>query len=633
MAVQDSHENGASTPSEPQREETRREFEPQRQTEHSAQMNASITDITRLLGSPMGRRTTGESLVNAVKTAKFWFADERAGVGAIDMSKLQAIALDGMENNVSVSSVIITYPFEDQGVTKVLSHVLVLESTMTDETLVRNVDINHRTYPLPIVASDYVTEAYLALVDDTVRRTYAQSRRQVEVIPAGWRVVDRKVDFTDPEITEARAVIFYAVAALTSLYNDLKRNEVYFSLEWLNKQQALEINVDLSGRDSVSADGLPRRTDIAVSVAGTIRKADGTTALMPLSNIGGYMNLVYTPPQQEDRWARERRRDCPYFTPTFIINKMDTNGQAITPELLLLALGAASAVTKNQSWAQVFLPGDVARGDIDARDTGLLSILGPDGDGLPTEIENRGSLDIEKWGQYFFSLVDDNLALAIELEEGGDNSWITSLLLDAAVDDTANRAAVRRLYNYADRLTSNNFSRRAKELGVESPLEMSGARYLTGTWVDSHGNERDLREWDLLRWMATNPTDGGESALRYQDVVDRTDLDLEIRVSEQYEQLTGALQQNVKFTRYVDLAYINPKFIEALALAIADCKVSIDQRQAHYSFGARRLRGNTRIRDFRGGDLTHGLLNRRVVTDDRRNLRSHVSNGFGRSSF
>ncbi len=635
MAVQDSHENG-NTNSQASEQPTREQYAPRqpRQPQESSTLNAGVQDINRLLGAPMPRRTSGASLVNAIKSAKFWFDAERqvAGAAAIDLTKIQVLGLDGQENNVSISSVILAYPVEDQGVTKVLVHTLVLEGTLTDEAPVRNVEINHRTYPLPIVASDYVTESYLALIDDIVRKAFDQSRRSVEVVRAGWRVVDRKVDFNDPETTEARAVIFYAQAALSAMFNDLYRNDMFFSLEWLNKQSTLEINVDMSGRESVSADGLPRRSDIAVSVAGTVRKGDQNLTI-PLASLGGYMNLVYTPPQSEERWARDRRRDQPYFTPTFIINRMDTSGNAITPELLLLALASSSVISKNQAWARTYLPGEVPRGEIDARDSGMLNILGPDEDRQPVVFDNRGSLDEEKWGQYFFSLVDENLVYAIELEEGGDNSWVTSLLLDAADDTTANRESIRRLYDYADRLTAGNFSRRAQELGVESPLAMSGARYLTGTWVDEKGNERDLREWDLLRWMAQNPNDGGESALRYQDVIDRTDLDVEIRVSEQFDQLTGALQQNVKFTRYVDLAFINPAFIEALALAVSDCKINIDQRQANFTFGTRRLRGNTRIRDFRGGDLTHGLLNsRRVGGGDQRSLRSHVSNGFGRGS-
>ena len=604
----------------------------QDRAQSTSQMQAGLLDLNRLLGAPMSRRTSGEALVSAVKGFKFWFSPERqvAGAGAIDLSKVQVLGLEASEHNVSVSSVILAYPVEDNGTTKVLVHALALEGTLTDEATVRNVDIAHRSYQLPVVASDYITESYLALVDDIAKKNFEQNtRRTVEIIRAGWRVVDRKVDFNEPESTEARMVVFYAQAALTALFNDLFQPNLYFSLEWLTKQSTLEINVDLSGRDSVSADGLPRRSDIAVSVAGVIRKNDQNVSV-PLANLGGYVNLMYTPPAQEDRWARNQRRDQPYFTPTFIINRMDTGTNGITPELLLLALAGASVITKDQAWAQTFLPGEVARGEIDTRDTGLLNILGPDVDREPVVFDTRASLDIQKWGQYFFSLVDERLAWAIEIEEGGDNSWITSLLADAANDSSVTADAVRRLYDYADRLTAGNFTRRARELGVEQPLEMSGARYLTGTWIDEKGQERDLREWDLLRWLAQNPNDEGVSALNYQDVIDRTDLDVEVRVSEQFTQLTSALgASNVKFSRYVDLAYFNPKFIEALALAVVDCKINIDQRQAHYSFGNRRIRGNTRIRDFVGGDLTHGMLSRRVVGDGQRSLRSNVGNGFG----
>ncbi|MNO19211.1 hypothetical protein D3C76_89390 [compost metagenome] len=613
------------------RAEPRREQQP-RAERRETHVNAGLLDINRLLGAPMSRRISGEVLVNAVKAIKHWFSPERqvAGGGLIDLTKIQVLGLEASEHNVSISSAILAYPVEENGTVRVLTHSIALASSLTDDVSVRTAEINHRSYPLPVIASDYITDSYLSLIDDIVKKNFEQTRKNVEVVRAGWRVVSTHVDFSEPENTEVRQVVFFAQAALAAIYNDMFNSNMYFSLEWLTKASTLEINVDLSGREVFSADGLPRRSDIAVQVAGIVRKGD-TNIPVPLANLGGYVSIMYTPPANEDRWARNQRRDQPYFTPVYVINRMDTGANGITPELLLLAMAASSVVSKDQAWAQTFLPGDVQRGEIDFRDAGLLNILGPDQDRQPVVFDSRSSLDTNKWAQYFFSLVDDNLAWAIELEEGGDNSWITSLLSDAATDESPNKDSIRRLYDYADRLTNGNFTRRAKELNVEVPLQMSGARYLTGTWIDENSKERDLRDWDLLRWMASNPNDEGESALRYQDVIDRTDLDVEIRVSEQYDQLTSALgASNVKFARYVDLAFINPAFIEALAMAVADCKINIDQRSAHYTFGNRRLRGNTRIRDFVGGDLTHGMLSgRRMGNDGQRGLRSVVGNGFG----
>lgn len=632
MAVQDDIETGANSERSNSDRAAPRSDRTERPAREAQPTSAGLLDLNRLLGAPMSRRISGEVLVNAVKAVKHWFDPERqvASAGLIDLSKIQVLGLEASEHNVSISSAILAYPVEDNGTVKVLVTVLALASSMTDDAAVRNVEINHRTYPLPVIASDYITESYLALVDEIAKKAFEQSRRNVEIVRAGWRVVSQKVDFNEPENTEVRSVVFYAQAALAAIYTSLFQPDLFFSLDYMTKQSTLEINVDLSGRESMTADGLPRRSDLAVSVSGIVKKGDQSIPV-GLANLGGYVSIMYTPPAQEDRWARNQRRDQPYFTPVYVINRMDTNANGITPELLLLALAGASVISKDQAWAQTYLPGDVARGDVDYRDAGLLNILGPDQDKTPVEFDNRASLDTHKWAQYFFSLVDDNLAWAIELEEGGDNSWITSLLSDAATDDSANKDAIGRLYDYADRLTNGNFTRRARELGVEQPLQMSGARYLTGTWIDEKGNERDLRDWDLLRWMATNPNDEGESALRYQDVIDRTDLDVEIRVSEQYDQLTSALgASNVKFARYVDLAYINPAFIEALAMAVADCKINIDQRSAHYTFGNRRLRGNTRVRDFVGGDLTHGMLtSRRIGGDGARSLRGNVGNGFG----
>lgn len=639
MAINDSQNNNGQENNghtdQPRTE--RQEYTQQERTQERAAPAASILDINRLLGGNMSRRISGESLVDAIKAVKYWLDPERevSGNQTLELDKLQVLGLDAAEYAVGVSSVILAYPVETQGITRVLTSTLVLEGTLVEEAPTRSVEVNHRQYVLPIVAGDYVTESYLKLVEDiTIKAFTGTSRKQVEAVSAGWRVVDDGVDFGEIEATETRSVIFYAQAALSAMYMEIFHPETFFSLDWLNHNSQLEINVDMSGRDVPTADGLPRRSDLAVSISGQVRKGENIVNV-PLSQLGGYVNIMYTPPAQEDRWSRTSRRDEPYFTPTFVINRMDSSARAITPELLLLALAASSVISRNEAWAQNFIPGDNAKGEVDARDSGLLNILGPDEDKVPVVFDNRQSLDIEKWGQYFFTLVDHNLAWAIELEEGGDNSWITSLLTDAALDNSPNNDAIRRLYSYADRLTNNNFTRRAMELGVERPLVMSNARYLVGTWIDEDGKKRDTREWDLLRWLAVNPNDGGASALDYQDVIDRTDLDTEVRVSEQYAQLTGTLSNTaVDFSRYVDLAFIDPKFIEALALAVADCQINIDQRSAYFSFGAPRVRGNARVRDFVGGDLTHGMLSRRgrPSADGQRNMRGTVSNGFGRGS-
>jgi hypothetical protein len=631
MAVNDESTNNDGLGQE-RRDQAQAQTRTERPARESQGYQAGLLDINRLLGAPMSRRTSGEVLVSAIKAVKFWFDPERnvAGSSNIDLSKIEIMGLEATEHNVSLSSVILALPIETNNGVKVLVHSLALGQSLLDEVAVRNVEISGRTYPLPVVPSDYVTESYLALIDDIVKKKFEATRRSIEIVRAGWRIVDKGVDFNDPESTEVRSVVFYSQVALTSTNNDAFNNDVYFNLDWLSKQSSLEINVDMSGRESYTADGLPRRSDLSISVAGIIRKGEQSLPI-GLSSIGGYVELVYTPPAQEERWKPAGRRGEPHYTPTFIINRMDSANNAITPELLLLALGAASVVTKDQAWAQTFLPNDLARGETDFKDTGLLNILGPDEDNSPVVFDGRSSLDVNKWGQYFFSLVDDKLAWAIELEEGGDNSWLTSLLSDAANDTSADGSAVRRLYAYCDRLTNGNFTRRARELGVETPLVASGARYLTGTWIDENGKVRDLRDWDLLRWMATNPSDEGESAMRYQDIVGRTDLDVEIRVSEQYDQLTQALTASgVHFARYVELAYIDPKFVEAIAAAIVDCKINIDQRQAHYNFGARRVRGNSQVRGFVGGDLTHGMTSgRRTMGDGSRNQRGGVGNGFG----
>lgn len=630
MAARDTNENEVN---EGGRAHVREERPAERRPVEPRTSVPAIQEINRILGGGMPRRTNGNVLTSAVKAVKAHLNPEREiARGNVDLNKLQVIGLEASELGLGISSVILAVPKEEGGVLRIFTSVLALEATMLDESGVRNLDINGRTWTVPVLGSDYVTDSYLAHVERVVSKQFESARNRVEVVCAGWRVVDRAVDFSDEESSEVRSVVFYAQAALSAMMAAQSSDQPFFCLDWLQKNSSLEISVDMSGKENYTSDGLPRRNDISIAVSGTARGADGQTQTIPIATLGGYINLMYCMPKEEQF---DSRRRTPPFVPVFVINRLDSATNAVTPEQLLLALGSAAVISSNPGWARNFLPGDVGRGAIDYKDTGLLNILSnPEGTGEPVVFEGSGNIDESKWFSYFSSLVDvDNLAWAIELEEGGENSWITSLLLEAASDTSENGAAVARLANYADRLTTGHYSRRAREMGVTYPLNLADARYLTGTYLDENRQPRDLRDWDTLRWLAAFPDDRGEAALRYQSVIDRTDIDTEIRVAEQYRQLTEVMPSGVKFSRYVDLVYIDPHWIAALARAIGDCNINIDSRSATYSFGARRLRGNTRIRDYASGDLAGGALSRRSYDDGTRSIRTRVGNGFGGSNY
>ena len=630
MAVKDKmNDPRQERPAEPRAERAER-TEREASTDKPTRRAGSLKDVNRLLGGPLARNTGGVALTDAIKSLRETISIDKniGGGGALDLSKLTILGLESSEFNSQVSSVIFAYPHEQDGKLNVYTYVAALEASFDGEIPSRVYDHNRRPYSVPGVVGDFVTEGYLKTASDIVKKHFSDNRRQVEVIDAGWRTVGKLVDFAIKDNPAVRGIAFYAVASLNAMLTADTNQELFFDLDWLDKGENLDIAIDVSGRELQTADLLPRRSDIVVNISGSIN-VDGDIVRSKLTTVGGYVNLVYAPDAEEKGYGRNRDQKTQVFTPIFIIDNLDTGGNAITPELLLLGLAGASVISKNQNWAQVFLPNDVRGSATDYRDTGYLGLLGQKRQYV--EVGNRTNLDLDEWSDYFFSLVREELAWGIEVEEGGDNSWITSLLWAAASGD---RAAEDRLWEYADRLTLDNFSGRARDLGVNKFIELSGSRYLSGTYIDEKGDLRDLRDFDMLRWLVQTGNDDPSIAIDWQETFDNPDLDWEVRVAEQHRMLQAVLGTNLQYSRYVNLLYVNPDAIKALAMAVDDCKVGIDQNQTQYSFGARRLRGNTRIGQFAAGDVTGGIFNRtRDTGGGRGNRRAPLGNGFGGRNF
>lgn len=613
-----------------ERPATERAERPAAPEQATARRAGSLKDVNRLLGGPLARNTGGEALVHAIAALKDTLnADKNiGGSGIVQLDKLTILGLESSEHNTQVSAVIFAYPHEQDGKLNVYTYVAALEGSIDGEIPARIYDQNRRQYPVPGVVGDFVTDGYLKTAADIVSKHFSNDRRSVEVIDAGWRTVGKLVDFSIKDNTAVRSIAFYAVASLNAMVTADVDSELYFDLDWLAKGENLDISIDVSGRELQTADLLPRRSDLVISISGSIQ-VDDTQVRNKLTTVGGYINLVYSPDEVEKGFNRNRDQKTQVYTPIFIMDNLDTGGNAITPELLLLGIAGASVISKSQNWAQVFLPNDVQRGATDFRDTGFLGLLGQKRSYV--DVGNRTSLDIDEWSDYFFSLVREDLAWGIEVEEGGDNSWITSLLWAAASGD---RDSEDRLWEYADRLTLGNFSPRARDLNVNKFVSLSGSRYLSGTYIDEKGDVRDLRDFDMLRWLVQTGNEDPTIAVDWQETFDNPDIDWEVRVAEQHRMLTSVLGTNLQYSRYVNLLYVNPEAIKALALAVDDCKVGIDQNQTMYTFGNRRLRGNTRIHEFASGDVSGGIFNRsRDVGGSRGSRRSPLGNGLGRRNF
>lgn len=634
----DENEAGATGSDQPRKSTPRAQrVERDEQVERSEPAgNNTMRTMGRSLNRAMGRNNAGEVLVKAFNAFDKVFHDEKVAAqqsgDTIVLDEYKLLMFDALENRADMSSVIFSYALKSAEAEHVFYFTMLVEGSTPGLSPVR-CDERGRPFEIPRVAGDVMNERYADRVFALVESVYGTG---VSYHDCGSNVLPANIDVEDVKNVQViRNLAFYVNAAIETISVEILKYQPTFTLNWLERDDSLEVDVDWTGEPQYSAAGQARRTDVKICITSNVRDAEGSYRDQ-LSRVGGSFELIYSPAQQTGSsfGARRNQEETELYTPLFTITDLDTDYKAITLEIQLLGMASTATLSDDLLWVNAFrATASKSRNDKDDRDyrdIGALNYLAPQGSFFDIRSANLGT---EGFLEYFGTLCRQDLAYAMDVEERGDNTWINSVFMEAA---QGSDASLKRIFDAADNLTDNHFSSIYRSMSEDNrstgnPFEDSCNRILLG-WYKEDGEMHDLRNLDLLHWLNRRGDHDKDFALDWQETFDNIKDPIEVRIERRIRMLTDVFGSGgFKVTGYAQQVLIDSVFIAALAAAVKACDVRIDQSNTSNTYGNIRPRGNYTISRMAGHNLGGGLFARAARRDDtggsRRGGRTFVGRG------
>jgi hypothetical protein len=624
MGLEIDNENTAGEASEPRRE---RVITPRTTDAEPAPVRGgsevNMRTMGRSLGRALSRNDTGEVLSKAYGAFDKLLHDQNtasAQVGdTIVLDEYKVFMFDSVEHRSDMSSLVFAYLLKQNNEEHAFYYTLLVEGSAPELSPAR-CDERGRAFEIPRVAGDVMNERYSDRIYLMLEEFYGSA---VKLHDCGSNVLPSSIDADDAKNHQViRNLAFYMNAAIETCSVELLNYQPRFSLNWLEHDDSLEVDVDWTNTPQYSATGSPRRTDVKIGITANVREADGVSR-DKLSRVGGSFELIYSPAMQSGNGfgGRRDKEETELYTPLFTITDLDTDYKAITLEIQLLGMASTATLSDDLMWVNAFrTTGAKSRNDKedrDYRDIGALNYLAPQGAYFDIKSANLGP---EGFLEYFGTLCRPDLAYAIDVEERGDNSWINSVFIEAA---QGVETSLDRIFEAANQLTDNHFSGLYRKMADEArapgnPFFDTQNRIMLG-WYKEDGVQHDLRNLDLLYWLNRRGDHDANFALDWQDTYDQTNIPIEVRIEKRIRLLTDIFgSSGFKVTGYAQQVGIDSIFIAALAAAVKACNVRIDQSNTTNKYGNVRPRGNYNISDRAGTNLGGGLFTRTSRSRDDR---------------
>lgn len=588
------HESATKTAEEP------------KSTGEARRSRNGIMDVNSHLRGPMSRKSTGE-VVSGYQTAFLETMKSNLTEGFEDHFRL--IVLDNNTNNVGpYSSLLLCLAKKVDGVNHLAVYTMVVEASGPERLNPKVCNYHQRNVETRVVTGDVFQENLRKKISEYVTTVYGIP---MSVIDAGDMVIPREMTVADSDLV--RRVIYNASQACFTVMDTVtdSGNEP-FNIGWIDKNETLVARLDYNPGQAESATGAPIRSDVRVTLQATTngsRTDDGFEQTKELGVVEGYVNLVYSPPLQIPGQAVSTQ----HFVPQVVITGLDSQLNAITMELQLLALAQATLLNTSSSWAGVFKPNHHTKG-MDMRDIGAIGYqvnMTGDPNAKLEKIDTKSkSFGDNEFYQLITMNVQDSVVYTLHVEESGELSWIHQTFAAAATKDgnfkVANTNAYSMIMNAANNLTMGHFGR----IFNDKPITFDDDnRILLGYYIDAEGVRRDIRDIDSLALLNIVGKEDLSVVWRYNDTFDRKDIPLDVRLEDR-ERILMSVLPNCTIKGYARSYTFNPEFMIALNVACMNAGLVVRPNNLIFDMSGNTVRGNANIGRFAvGGNDVSGLFN------------------------
>lgn len=410
-----------------------------------------------------------------------------------------------------------------------------------------------------------------------------------DVYPAGVSVIPRELAATDEK--QLYQVFADGIEAIHRTMDIVAGEVEPFNLQDVPTDMYVRAQVDINPPRLLDSTGLPIRSDIAISISAINRNNNEENRYdaneVPLVIADAYIDVIYAKP---DQYQHPSQRTPQTYYANAVMTRIGNPDGAMMLEYVGLGIHGMSLLNADMGWVRVFRQ-KIAR-ENSWRDIGAIGWESPHLD-LEMDEQTRGKpeprqIDITshnfsegRWFQLMADAFHPGLIISIDVGETTGDSWLNSVLieaaegLDAAYDDVV--AAF-------DNLTGNGFSKHFPP--GEELFSTDNNRIAKGYWTA--GDEK--RPLDDLDYLAALNIWGRNDAASVAD--------WERTFNEKGGSLQSRIERRLRMQRHVFEAEgkmevkgwsyrltVNPEVVRALDKAIRGTGVVIDLNDVGDNYG------------------------------------------------
>lgn len=536
---------------------------------------ARIARLSQAMSPNITRGGTSERAAQFVKTAT-----EILEADKITAQRYKMITLTPEQDSVALTTIAIARSEKNtSGQDIVVVHSLIVEGGKIEPRKFNINAFHHTQIQIESTAGDTYTETYWQILTSKLSKFYPNAKFE----DAHANIIASEVDLK--EHTAVRNILSAATTAVDNTL-DLFTNPNRFVLTHADLKSDAQIRLtstmDFNPTEALTSNGLPIRSDIAITTALTPvanwQQKDFTNAKLNLVTTDLYVDLAYVGSQMQGMGGFPGTFN-PYmsnayktYVPRVVITNIDTQ-YTLSTELLIMGIINATLLSNQQSWIAGFRNKTTSSGGPGIRNIAAV------GYEVPGLVEKPGLVDLGAVSipDLVNTVCHDQLVYSLDVPEIGDNSYIENILIAAANGDAgAYHAIINACNNITNGQFSNMWPQNAAILVDDKCRIHNGYFYFDNRKVD-------IREIDYLTILGLFGERNPENVIAYANTF-RPDATTELqRLEERYRILQlaeGAGHMHLK--GYSRRLTFTSQFIAALLGAFTHAGLTISLDNGHY---------------------------------------------------
>lgn len=469
---------------------------------------------------------------------------------------------------------------------------------------------------IPRTVNDVCDEITASKLVDRVRRDAGVAGSEVNVTLSGLTPISVEVSHdNEQQIADLLFIAGNAIETCAESLKDLPADTT--TLDTLRQAQSrLEAQVSYGNPNSVSMLGIPRRADIRIGVIQTTGKQNSNSLHNSdemLTELEGFVDFSYAPQQMVHDAMRQAAATMPLpgqpaprvnrrFIGTFVVTNLDYLPAGVTLASKLFAFASLAAVLRAPyQWAESFRntygSSNVLRniGGLARECPWLTDSKATHNTVPPGKAINALSSNFKR--ENLYDLVEDlvfpDLAIAMDVDEGGEWSWLDTLFINAAgVNDrngntSKSQQATAAIVRELNTLTNGRFSQyfpQSARLFLPTTFRMH-----RGYFELTDKGRMDIRELGMLELMNSGTDKQSyENAVKYALTFEDSSLPEHVSQKQRLEifkETLGGGEQLVKVLGHTRRLYWSAEAIGAIVKSFQQSGLSFTADQVHISTG------------------------------------------------